>query len=66
MANKGVFDGPLETFKTGVEWAGHIDPHLILYVFLPILIFEAAFALTYIFLRNLLVTRLSWLCQVLS
>lgn len=45
MANKGVFDGPLETFKTGVEWAGHIDPHLILYVFLPILIFEAAFAL---------------------
>ena len=45
MANKGVFDGALETFKVGVEWAGHIDPHLILYVFLPILIFEAAFAL---------------------
>jgi NhaP-type Na+/H+ or K+/H+ antiporter len=28
-----------------VNWAGHIDPHLILYIFLPTLIFEAAFAL---------------------
>ncbi len=28
-----------------VSWAGHIDPHLILYVFLPTLIFEAAFAM---------------------
>ena len=28
-----------------VEWAGHIDPHVILYVFLPTLIFEAAFAM---------------------
>ncbi|HKL07995.1 MAG TPA: cation:proton antiporter [Bacteroidales bacterium] len=28
-----------------VGWAGHIDPHLILYVFLPTLIFEAAFAM---------------------
>lgn len=28
-----------------VKWAGHIDPHLILYVFLPTLIFEAAFAM---------------------
>ncbi|MFC2104514.1 cation:proton antiporter [Bacteroidota bacterium] len=28
-----------------VSWAGHIDPHLILYIFLPTLIFEAAFAM---------------------
>ena len=28
-----------------VNWAGTIDPHLILYVFLPTLIFEAAFAM---------------------
>jgi NhaP-type Na+/H+ or K+/H+ antiporter/CRP-like cAMP-binding protein len=28
-----------------VEWAGNIDPHVILFVFLPTLIFEAAFAM---------------------
>ncbi|MFO7827688.1 MAG: cation:proton antiporter [Bacteroidales bacterium] len=28
-----------------IGWAGHIDPHLILYIFLPTLIFEAAFAM---------------------
>ncbi|MCB0409561.1 MAG: cation:proton antiporter [Flavobacteriales bacterium] len=28
-----------------IDWAAHIDPHLLLYVFLPILIFEAAFAM---------------------
>ncbi len=28
-----------------VGWAGRIDPHLILYIFLPTLIFEAAFAM---------------------
>ena len=28
-----------------VNWAGNIDPHIILYVFLPALLFEAAFAL---------------------
>ncbi len=28
-----------------LNWAAHIDPHLILYIFLPILIFEAAFAM---------------------
>ncbi len=31
--------------SNAVEWAGHIDPHVILYVFLPTLIFEAAFAM---------------------
>ncbi|PCH95857.1 MAG: hypothetical protein COB85_04165, partial [Bacteroidetes bacterium] len=45
MAGEGLFDGALESFKIGIHWAGNIDPHLILYVFLPILIFEAAFAL---------------------
>jgi len=38
------------TFNTGIidesiAWAAHIDPHLILYIFLPVLIFEAAFAM---------------------
>ena len=28
-----------------IDWAANIDPHLMLYVFLPILIFEAAFAM---------------------
>lgn len=28
-----------------IGWAGNIDPHLILYIFLPTLIFEAAFAM---------------------
>lgn len=41
----GVFEGWGESFSTAVKWAGHIDPHLILYVFLPTLIFEAAFAM---------------------
>jgi len=31
--------------QNSVSWAGNIDPHLILYVFLPTLIFEAAFAM---------------------
>ena len=31
--------------SNAVEWAGNIDPHVILYVFLPTLIFEAAFAM---------------------
>jgi NhaP-type Na+/H+ or K+/H+ antiporter len=28
-----------------IDWAANMDPHLMLYVFLPILIFEAAFAM---------------------
>ncbi|MEZ4938086.1 MAG: cation:proton antiporter [Crocinitomicaceae bacterium] len=28
-----------------IKWASHIDPHLLLYIFLPILIFEAVFAI---------------------
>lgn len=30
---------------SSLDWAGHIDPHIILFVFLPTLIFEAAFAM---------------------
>jgi len=36
--NAGIID-------QSIAWAGNIDPHLILYIFLPILIFEAAFAM---------------------
>lgn len=32
-------------FDQSIDWAANIDPHLLLYVFLPILIFEAAFAM---------------------
>ena len=35
----------VDFLSTAIEWAGHIDPHVILYVFLPTLIFEAAFAM---------------------
>lgn len=35
----------LSALNEAVEWAGNIDPHLILSVFLPTLIFEAAFAM---------------------
>ncbi len=35
----------VQTMKLAVDWAGNIDPHIILFVFLPTLIFEAAFAL---------------------
>lgn len=35
----------LAFFGESINWAGHIDPHLILYIFLPTLIFEAAFAM---------------------
>ncbi len=52
-AKHGFFDAwqigtrtlDLGLFKRSVEWAGNIDPHLILYIFLPTLIFEAAFAM---------------------
>lgn len=37
----------LKFLDDAVTWAGHIDPHLILYVFLPTLIFEAAFAMDF-------------------
>lgn len=35
----------LTPIADSVKWAGGIDPHLILYLFLPTLIFEAAYAL---------------------
>jgi NhaP-type Na+/H+ or K+/H+ antiporter len=35
----------MDFLGNSLEWAGRIDPHLILYVFLPTLIFEAAFAM---------------------
>ena len=35
----------MEYVQEAIYWGSKMDPHLILYVFLPILIFEAAFAL---------------------
>jgi NhaP-type Na+/H+ or K+/H+ antiporter/polyhydroxyalkanoate synthesis regulator phasin len=53
LARLGYFDiwhiGSLELnvniISHAIGWAGNIDPHAILYVFLPTLIFEAAFAM---------------------
>lgn len=43
----------MPTLSNAIEWAGHIDPHVILFVFLPTLIFEAAFAMdVHTFKRN--------------
>ncbi len=38
------FEG-FDSINKAISWAGNIDPHLILFVFLPTLIFEAAFAM---------------------
>ena len=35
----------VDTLSGAITWGGNLDGHLILYVFLPILIFEAGFAL---------------------
>ncbi|MCF8225296.1 MAG: cation:proton antiporter [Bacteroidales bacterium] len=35
----------LSLLQNAFSWAGNIDPHIIMYVFLPTLIFEAAFAM---------------------
>ncbi len=41
----GLYEGWGETFGESLRWAGHINPHAMLFIFLPILIFEAAFAM---------------------
>ncbi len=41
----GSFQINLGFLGRSVDWAGNIDPHIILFVFLPALLFEAAFAL---------------------
>jgi len=41
----GTLDLSMAFISESISWAGTINPHLILYVFLPVLIFEAAFAL---------------------
>ena len=35
----------MDALRGSIEWGANLDPHMILYVFLPILIFEAAYAL---------------------
>lgn len=39
----GTFD--VSYISESLTWAAHIDPHMLFFVFLPILIFEAAFAM---------------------
>jgi NhaP-type Na+/H+ or K+/H+ antiporter len=43
--NIGITTLNVSFLHESIQWAGNIDPHLILYVFLPTLIFEAAFAM---------------------
>ncbi len=45
LTRVGVFEGALESIGKAIQWAGNINPHLILFIFLPTLIFEAAFAM---------------------
>jgi len=45
ISSKGFIQETFNLFTHSITWAGSIDPHLILFVFLPTLIFEAAFAL---------------------
>ena len=41
----GSMEFDLSIVHRSLDWAANIDPHLLLFVFLPILIFEAAFAM---------------------
>ena len=45
VMNRFGWFGSLEFLYESINWAAEIDPHLILYVFLPTLIFEAAFGM---------------------
>ncbi len=45
MSRAGLFSNFIQTLDVSIKWAGNIDPHLILFVFLPTLVFEAAFAM---------------------
>ncbi|MBG29147.1 MAG: hypothetical protein CMI31_03990 [Opitutae bacterium] len=42
---EGLWHKVVDTVSGAITWGGNLDGHLILYVFLPILIFEAGFAL---------------------
>lgn len=41
----GSFEFKLESLSDSIEFAANIDPHLLLFIFLPILIFEASYAM---------------------
>lgn len=41
----GYFSGALSSFDAALNWAANIKPSLILFIFLPTLIFEASFAI---------------------
>jgi NhaP-type Na+/H+ or K+/H+ antiporter len=43
--HEGLWHKIVHTLSAAITWGGNMDGHLILYVFLPILIFEAGFAL---------------------
>lgn len=45
MKRGGVFDSHLHILGESIELVASIDPHLIMFLFLPTLIFESAFAL---------------------
>ena len=41
----GSLEFSLENLSNSINFAAHIDPHLLLFIFLPILIFEASYAM---------------------
>ena len=52
--------GNISLLDESIFWAGHIKPEIILYVFLPTLIFEAAFELdVHTFKKSFLQIRIS-------
>ncbi len=45
LSRIGLMEHGFEELDITIKWAGEINPHLILFVFLPTLVFEAAFAM---------------------
>lgn len=45
ISRLGYFSGNLQTLDIALSWAGKISPEIILFIFLPTLIFEGAFGL---------------------
>jgi len=45
ITRRAQFSGMMLELAKSIDWAGHINPHVILFVFLPTLIFEASFGM---------------------
>ena len=59
------WDKFVDTLSGAISWGGNLDGHLILYVFLPILIFEAGFASMSTLSKNPSLMLFTWLVLAL-